>query len=187
MWGFHALGPRFARYLTSGFRNWVSDNLVTKMLSYCSSDNFELNTTEGSPDLGELSLFGGLSPEQQRELLGYTQRISVTPGAKVFKQGDLPEALYIVLSGRVELIVERDGVATLEVSYHAGDTFGETAYIGIQVQPGTAMVAGEQAADLLVLDRDALLQMQNESLFLFAFLMMNIGREASRKYHQSLQ
>jgi len=132
-----------------------------------------------------VSLFGALDREQLERLLGYMTQRHCRSGERIFSRGDLPSDIYVLLQGRVDFVVEEHGVARLKTSYKVGDTFGETAVIGIQTQIGSAIASGDDV-ELLVLSRDSLLLLHKEDPYLYGVLMMNIAREVSRKLHASV-
>ena len=138
-------------------------------------------------EVESVSLFGALTPEQLGELWTHIECRHYTAGEKIFSQGDLPSDIFILASGRVDFVVEKGGVHRIEQSHMPGDTFGETAFIGIQPQVGSAMVAGGEVADVLVISRGSLMQIHVENPELFGLLMMNLAREVSRKFHRTIE
>jgi len=128
------------------------------------------------------SLFGALTDIQVSTFLGSAKQRLYTAGERVFNQGDLPKGLYIVVTGRVDLVVRKNGVYSLEASYQAGDSLGETALIGIQPQVGSAIVVGDDV-ELLEISRDAFSELYETDIELYGLVMMNIARELSRKLH----
>lgn len=136
--------------------------------------------------LERLSFLGALSPEQLVKVWRIMSIREFDAGEHVFSQGDLPSAIYIVISGRVDLVVESGQVHKIVESYKPGASFGEVSFIGIQPQAGTAIVAGGENAQCLVLDRNALMGLQVEDVELFSMLVLNLARDISRKYHNHL-
>lgn len=137
-------------------------------------------------ELGLYSLFGGVSPLQLTMLEPYLESRQYAPGDKIFLQGDLPSEIFILIQGEIDLVVEQAGVYRIEASYERGDTFGETAFIGIQPQVGTAIVSAGEPVLTLSFTRESLFQLNQESSELFGLLMMNVAREVSRKIHHML-
>ncbi len=129
----------------------------------------------------KMSLFGGLSDRQVDLITPYLKVLSLTKDEVVFRQGQLPCNVYIVLSGSVCLEAERVDGSFRTMHYQAGDCFGETAVIGIQPQLGRALA--REDSQVLVLSRTCLLHMANIDQELFGILMMNIAREVSRRLH----
>lgn len=128
------------------------------------------------------ALFGALNDEQLSKILHFSCRKRYASGEKIFVQGDLPTDIYVVCDGRIDLIVQKNGVFNIEACFQVGDSLGETALIGIQPQVGTAIVSGG-VAELLVISRQDLLDLYESDKALYAVLMMNIAREVSRKLH----
>ncbi len=132
----------------------------------------------------KISLFGGLSDRQQNLIFPYLNFASFSRGDCVFKQGQLPGNIYIVLSGEVQLQVSRQDESCVSVSYLPGDCFGETSVIGIQPQLGSAHVAKD--TQVIVLSRACLMEVSAYDPEMFGILMMNLAREISRRFHSSL-
>lgn len=136
--------------------------------------------------LGEVSVFGALTTSQLESLWQYLDVRSYCAGQRVFSQGDLPSGIYIVISGKVDFIVEKDGVFNVEACFQRGQTFGESAFLGIQPHVGSAQVRSAGDAEVLVFTRNALIEMQQRDLSLFALILMNFARDLSRKYQDLL-
>lgn len=132
----------------------------------------------------KISLFGGLSERQLDLILPYLKFASFSKGNYIFKQGQLPSSVFIVLSGKVNLQIRREDESYVTMSYAAGDCFGETSVIGIQPQLGSALVVDD--AEVVVLSRSCLLDVVAYDQEMFGILMMNIAREVSRRFHSSL-
>ena len=130
----------------------------------------------------KISLFGALSREQRNQLLRASTIKHCRLGEQIFCEGDLPSDIYIILSGRVDLVCERDNVHQIKQMLKEGECFGETAVIGIQPQAATA-IASSRDVSLLVLTSHLLIEIERHNKELFALLMMNIARDVSRKIH----
>jgi small-conductance mechanosensitive channel/CRP-like cAMP-binding protein len=101
--------------------------------------------------------FLGAIDQPQLERLATRARLAPFPeGAVVVRQGDSGDSLYVVVSGRVQVLtVSREGgpewaLATLR----PGDYFGEMSLL--TGAPRSATVRALEDAELLVLDREAL-------------------------------
>ena len=100
--------------------------------------------------LSELSLFAGLSTRELAELAEVVVWETASPGDVLCKEGEVGEAMYFVLAGRVR--VERQGgevVATLG----PGEPFGEMALFDEDLR--SASVIAETSARLGRIDRAA--------------------------------
>lgn len=137
-------------------------------------------------DIERVSLFGAFNSAELDVLKRYLTVREYEAGQRIFAQGDLPAEIYIVVSGSVEFYVQSGDVTSLHGTYKCGQTFGESAFLGIQPQIGTSCVRGSAPACIVVLTRDALLALQEQEQALFAMLMMNLAREVSRKYQSAL-
>lgn len=136
-----------------------------------------------STEIRELiSLIGGLTEAQLTTFLRFLCVRHCNAGERIFLEGDLPSNIYILTCGRVDLVVEKNGVPAIQNVFKPGDTFGETAVIGIQNQLGTAIASGDDV-ELLVLSREALINILETDIELYGILMMNIARDVSRKLH----
>jgi len=99
--------------------------------------------TLGPAELGDrFPVFAGLSREQQELLLLHFQSRPVTPGERVVRAGDPPDAVYFVQSGEME--VDAPGG---RVRLGPGSVFGEMALLG----------ARQRTADVTSLDYGTLL------------------------------
>ncbi|MFL0805026.1 MAG: cyclic nucleotide-binding domain-containing protein [Agarilytica sp.] len=132
----------------------------------------------------KISLFGGLSDKQLDLLLPYLKCSSYVKGDYIFKQGQLPSCVFILLKGVVSLQIRTEDDGARRIRYIAGDCFGETSVIGIQPQLGSAHI--EEDAELMVLSRACLLDIVKYDQDMFGVLMMNIAREVSRRFHSCL-
>jgi len=157
-----------------------------KMLMRENSTLAEIEQTLTDFDVETVSLFGALTASQLVRLWGYLDVRQCAPGEHVFDQGDLPSNIFILISGRVDFVVCHGDLVKLERSFKGGDVFGETAFIGIQPQAGSAIVSSQGKVDLLVLNRDALMRIYADDTELFGMLMMNMARELSRKIHRMI-
>jgi CRP-like cAMP-binding protein len=134
--------------------------------------------------LAGISIFGGLRPETVSFLLERTQPLRVAKGDVFFHEGDSASALYILLSGRADVLkshVARSGetewirIAQLK----AGEFFGEVSLLA--VMPRGATVKATEDCDALRLRFTDLYALYTRSLEQFAILIMNLGREVSRR------
>ena len=57
--------------------------------------------------LDEVSLFRELAPERRAALVARSTRVQVAAGDWLFRQGDVGDGLYVVLTGRLEVVLER--------------------------------------------------------------------------------
>ncbi|MHC4873805.1 MAG: cyclic nucleotide-binding domain-containing protein [Planctomycetota bacterium] len=142
-----------------------------------------LDVEEVVPILNKIAVFGGLNDRQLADIFKLLQKTKYAKGSFVFEKGDSPSHIYIVLSGRVELLLEAGGKFLAKNIFEKGDCFGETAVIGIQKHTASAVALEE--TKLIVLPRKALFNIWETDKELFGMLVLNIAREACRRLNQA--
>jgi predicted acylesterase/phospholipase RssA len=103
--------------------------------------------------LAEVPIFSALAPATRDAVAERTGAVSLPAGEWLFRQGDEADALYIVRSGRLEVVNEtpgREAFAFREL--RAGDAVGELALITDSTR--TASVRVRRDAQLLRVGRD---------------------------------
>lgn len=135
------------------------------------------------PILDKISLFGGLSEDQLHTLSGKLKLVHYLAQDIIFKQGDPPSYIYIVLSGEVQLVFEQADHPLSKAQFLPGACFGETSVIGIQ--PHSASTLAVEDTALLVLSKENLMELFDSDKTLFGMLILNIAREASRRLHKA--
>lgn len=145
--------------------------------------NHSLHVDEVLPIISKISIFGGLSDKQLNTLFHLLEQVSYKKDEYVFRRGDEPSQIYIVISGMVKLIMEENGTPLELIAFSEGHNFGETAMLGIQ--PHSASALATEDTELIVLSRQALLSLHETDPKLFGILILNIAREACRRIHNT--
>jgi CRP/FNR family transcriptional regulator, cyclic AMP receptor protein len=103
---------------------------------------------------GSIPLFASLDDHGLKELLRLCRNFEVPSGSLFFRQGDLPDGLYVLWRGDVEVSIrtESDGHLVL-ARLGNGSVFGEMALI--DGAPRSAMVQAVSQSNGLFLPRDA--------------------------------
>ena len=86
----------------------------------------------------DIPLFSHMPPEQVRALADAAERRIYEPGEAVFSHGDMPEYLYVVESGSVDVVLPGQGEEIILASFEAGSFFGELAVFDNQRRTATA-------------------------------------------------
>jgi signal transduction histidine kinase len=112
--------------------------------------------------LRKLSFFDDLSEEQLKAIACEVYLDDYNAGEIIFRQGDAADNLYIVVSGKVAMIIHsetEDGAMIEEeiASYDRGLSFGEGGILGSRPRAASAKV--EERASLLVLRTDKFLEL----------------------------
>lgn len=131
------------------------------------------------PILNQISLFGGLNDAQLYTVFRILETEHYHKGEFIFRQGDAPDHIRIVQTGRIRIVEEVDGTPMELVEFGAGECFGETSVIAIQKHTASALAIEE--CDLLVIPREKMFQLHHTDPELFGILMLNIAREACRR------
>jgi CRP/FNR family transcriptional regulator, cyclic AMP receptor protein len=134
--------------------------------------------------LHSISIFGGLRPETLSFLLERTQPVRVAKGDVFFHEGDPGGALYILRSGRADVlkghVTESGKTEWIRIAeLKAGDCFGEASLLA--VMPRSATVAAAEDCDALRLRYTDLYALYTSNVEQFAMLIMNLGREVTRR------
>lgn len=129
------------------------------------------------------NILGGIDDEQVVELLNRMEVVRYTDEEPIFYSGDSASAIYIVLRGAVRLDFGDDMHPLSQIEFLPGDCFGETSVIGIQPHSAGAVARGD--VTLLELTTNILHSLYETDTKLFAMLLLNIAREASRRLHHT--
>ena len=129
--------------------------------------------------LSRISVWGGLTDEQREKIYRRLEVGSFAKGECVFRKGEQPSHIFILRSGKIEIVTSDGDVSVRKETVEPGGCFGVIALMAVQTYSGTAMAAED--TELLVLSRQAMLDLYHEDTRLFALLMMNIAREIARK------
>jgi signal transduction histidine kinase len=100
--------------------------------------------------IGGVPLFAGLTPAQVTQLCRSSRRVTFKAGELVIEEGAPGEALFIILSGELE-VSKRDGGRDLVLATRrAGEYLGEMSLI--ERSPRTASARATQDSELLEID-----------------------------------
>jgi CRP-like cAMP-binding protein len=95
-------------------------------------------------------------------------------GETILRQGEVGDCLYVIQSGRVEVLHERDGKAVQLVVLGEGETFGEIALLERGTRSATVRALGE--VRVLTLDKRTILRRIHEDPSLVFRTMQGMAR-----------
>lgn len=109
----------------------------------------------GHIPIGEISFFRFLSAEDLITIMGYTQTKEYEAQDVLFTQGDKPDGLYVVLSGRVKVYIYamRSTTSTVVKTAEPGDYIGEFGLL--DGMPRSASAKAEVPTSVLYLPAQA--------------------------------
>ena len=100
--------------------------------------------------LGSAPLLGLLSPQLQEQLLAAARPVRLHAQEWLFREGDPGDCLYVLESGRVRVVVERDDELRVLTTLGPGAALGELAVL--TGAPRSASVVALRDSDLLEID-----------------------------------
>jgi hypothetical protein len=127
--------------------------------------------------LRALSMFGGLGDGELRKIARLFVQKLYRPGEFVFAKGDSSGEAYIVLRGKINILLERDAAPVAELK--DGKIFGELAFL--DGSPRNAFAAAAQPSILLVVQRSAFSDLVRREPNLGMGVMHNIAMDLAAK------
>jgi CRP-like cAMP-binding protein len=139
--------------------------------------------TDAIARLQNTAVFGGLDRRAIELLLSLSRVVDVPAGALVIREGELGDKVYVLESGRVEILKNVGGELRLLNTQGPGDCFGEMALLDIS--PRSASVRTLAECRLLEIPADALYRLYEFDVQQFSLLTLNLGREVSRRLRET--
>jgi len=124
--------------------------------------------------LPQISFFGGADEEEVDQIMEYVDEVEAEAGSYIYREGDPPGDLYILLEGRMEFSILEERVAEGE----PGILFGMTATIGIQKQLASALAKTD--VKLAVISKRLFMTMCKKNPELFGKVILNVARDMAR-------
>lgn len=143
------------------------------------------NMQEILPILQDVTIFSGFTEAQIREICSRCSVINAGIGDVLLEEKMPATEIFIILSGRVTIVINLKGDPFELIEFGPGHCIGEASVIGIQDHSASAVVIEE--ATLLVLSRQVLMDLFDSDKGLFALLILNIARELARRLHRTDQ
>jgi hypothetical protein len=128
--------------------------------------------------LHALSLLRGLARDEAERLLAEATTVRAEPGDRIVRQGEHGDALFVLLSGVAEVVLDEAPESPVAV-LGAGDPFGE---IGMLTdEPRTANVVARAPSEVLVLSADFLKRFVEKQPAVAARVLLNLARVLSAR------
>ena len=134
----------------------------------------------GPAELRNIGLFGALS-DDVLEYLATLLSVETPPaGATLFREGEDANAMFVVISGEVEVLKKSKRAVEARVAVLGpGDWFGEMSIVDIQ--PRSATVRALAPSRLLRVTSADLDALYRHDLRSYAIIILNLARELSRR------
>lgn len=129
--------------------------------------------------LQQMPLFGGISEDALRFLLGVCATTRVARGEFFFREGDPGESMFVLEAGSVEVRKVQGGMESVLCRLDRGACFGEMALIDLS--PRSASVQALEDCSGFEIFAASLFELYEHDLEQFALIQMNMARELSRR------
>jgi CRP-like cAMP-binding protein len=129
--------------------------------------------------LQTMPLFGGVSAVSLRLLLESSRKVVVPSGEFFFRENEPGTSMFVLRQGRVGIVKSWGNRNHLLRYLAAGDCFGEMALLDLY--PRSASILAVDTCTAIEIPTDSLHQLYQQDLEQFALILMNIGREVSRR------
>lgn len=133
--------------------------------------------------LQRMPIFGAIDDGALEFLIGRAGTVRVARGGYFFRENDQAESMFVLESGRVEVVRGWRGRELIVQQLGAGDCFGEMALLDLF--PRSASVRAVEDCRAMALTTEHLFRLFEHSAEPFAVIQMNIAREMSRRLRVS--
>jgi len=135
---------------------------------------------ENAEQLKKIPLLSGSSKSQLKLLAFCSEAISFNPGEVLFKLGDIPDCVYVVLEGEVDIIWDKDPKFTIHLA-----TLGENTLLGeIGVflnKPRNSSIVAKDKVRTLKIPADRFIKLMTES----PETALAVMRQLSKKFTET--
>lgn len=139
-----------------------------------------MSLSEDAATLAAVPLFQGVDPARLKLIAFAAERLTVPAGTELVRQGEVGDAVFVVLSGEASAFVKIADGSELRVGpVPAGSLFGEVALLAEVPRTATVRADGEMA--LLRLDADLFFDLIQE----FPAVGIAVMRELARRLDRS--
>lgn len=133
--------------------------------------------------LQAMPIFGGVSEQALRFLMGLAREVEVQKGDYYYREGEPGSSVFVLETGKVVLMKRwRDRDHALK-SLGRGDSYGEVALIDLQPRNTSALAVEPSRA--IELSTEDLYKLYKRHLDQFALIYMNMARQVCRRLREA--
>ncbi|MCL2689298.1 MAG: cyclic nucleotide-binding domain-containing protein [Chitinispirillia bacterium] len=135
------------------------------------------------PILRNVTIFSGLTESEISDISYNCDIMDAAVGDVLLEEGKAATEIFIILRGRINLILNMNDNPLAIFDFGSGYCIGEASVIGIQNHSASAVVTEESS--LMILSRKVLMDIFETNNRLFSLLILNIAREIARRLHHT--
>lgn len=145
---------------------------------------FDYSGDDDDDTSAELTVLSGLTDDDWKALVKYAQNIRFSTGDRLLRAGETDDGVYILVSGRVEVIGKgRFGAEKSIAEIDEGSVFGELAFF--DQQPRSAGIRAISDGDVLRLTRAGFDQFAAWNPALARQLLFDLGRVLAYRFRRA--
>lgn len=130
-------------------------------------------------------LFHEIYDEEIEDIIQDCLVASYSVGDYIIKQGDTSTDICVILNGKADIIVEKNGHEQYIATIGNGDMFGELVLINETKR--TASIVCKEKADVLILSYENFYKFYNKKPQVFALMVLNITRLITKRLKSANQ
>lgn len=135
------------------------------------------------PIIRNVTIFAGIAEDNVRRIVGECTTSTHGPGEVIIREGTPASNIYVVLKGKVKVVLNIDEEPLEVCEFGPGHCLGETSVIGITSHSASVVVIQETV--LLEISRQTLMHVYDNDKGFFSLLILNIARELARRLHRT--
>lgn len=124
-------------------------------------------------------LFHEIYDDEIEEIIKDCLIAQYSPGDTIIKQGDTSTDICVILSGEVDIHVEKDGQSHYIASLGKGDLFGELVLINETKR--TASIVCKEKCEILILSYENFYTFFHKKPKVFSLMVLNITRLITKR------
>ena len=140
-------------------------------------------STTAKKILTDCALFGGLHADCVGHLAEHATEILLEAGDILYNEGDSASALFVVVSGSLEVFKPSMSGEHILNNLSSGEFFGDMSFIDMQARSAT--VRAPEKSQLCQIDYAVLRDVYQNDIKCSTLIVMNIAREMSRRLRRS--